>query len=91
MSEEPQAAPDSRLYVPSSEDWRAVVKTGSERQYCYAKSPGDTHFHLILNGEIYLEGETEKLCLNCALRMGVVTTDRLFWQNRVRKPPKSVM
>lgn len=77
--------PDVRLYVPDSEDWRACVKVDSEKAYCYQKNPGEDYFHLILGGEIFLMNGDEKLCLRCALRRGVVTTDRLFWQNRVRR------
>jgi hypothetical protein len=74
--------PDVRLYVPSPADWQAVVKQDSDKVYCYLKNPGESFFHLILNGEIYLVGPDEKLCLRCALRRGVVTPDRLHWQNR---------
>lgn len=82
--------PDVRLYVPDSEDWQARVKTDSEKIYCYQKNPGENYFHLILSGELYLVNGNEKLCLRCALRRGVVTTDRLFWQNRVRKQKPGV-
>lgn len=78
--------PDVRLYVPESLDWTAAVKNDSEKVYCYQKNPGETFFHLIMNGELYLKGATEILCLRCALRRGVATQDRLHWQNRVRKP-----
>lgn len=80
--------PDVRLYVPESQDWTAVIKNDSAKAYCYQKNPGDTHFHLLQVGELYLQGLDEKLCLKCALRRGVVTQDRLHWQNRVRKPPQ---
>jgi len=84
------ALPDVRLYVPDSEDWQARVKTDSEKVYCYQKNPGENYFHLILGGELYLVSGTEKLCLTCALSRGVVTTDRLFWQNRVRRQKPGV-
>ncbi|MBI1345027.1 hypothetical protein GC163_01920 [bacterium] len=77
--------PDVRLYAPDSEDWTAHIKNDSEKIYCYQKNPGEDYFHLIVNGELYLASGTEKLCLRCALRRGVVTTDRLFWQHRVRR------
>jgi hypothetical protein len=80
--------PDVRLYVPESLDWTAVVKNDSEKVYCYQKNPGESFFHLIVNGELYLKGATEVLCLRCALRRGVATQDRLHWQNRVRKRPQ---
>lgn len=77
--------PDMRLYVPDPEDWQARVKYDSLKAYCYQKNPGEDYFHLILAGEIYLQNGDEKLCLRCALRRGVITTDRLFWQHRVRR------
>lgn len=77
---------DRRLYVQNAEGWQARVKRGWEKQYCYSKAPGEDYFHLILNGEVFLEHHDEKLCLTCAIRRGILTTDRLFWQHR---PPKS--
>jgi hypothetical protein len=76
---------DSRLYVHSPEGWQARIKQGWEKQYCYSRFPGQDHFHLILNGEIFLEHNDEKLCLSCAVRRGVITTDRLFWQRKPRR------
>ena len=72
--------PDRRLYVPL-EGWQAHVKRGWEKEYCYAQNPGEDFFHLILSGEIYLQRDSEKYCLNCALRNGLVTGDRLYWQH----------
>ena len=87
--EPPQPATDDnsdrRLYVPTPEGCQARIKQGWEKQYCYSKFPGEDYFHLILNGEIYLEHAGEKLCLTCAFRRGVITTQRLFWQNKSRK------
>ncbi|ADG67084.1 hypothetical protein Plim_1250 [Planctopirus limnophila DSM 3776] len=81
--------PDTRLYIPNHENWQARIKADTEKIYCYSKLPGEDFFHLILNGEIYLIGETEKYCLRCALRLGIATQDRLFWQNRVLKRSSS--
>lgn len=71
---------DIRLYVPHAEGWTAHVKPTSEREYCYFKSPGEDHFHLLMMGEIYLERNGEKSCLNCALRHGGVSRDRMHWK-----------
>lgn len=71
---------DPRLYVVSPEGWEAKVKQGWEREYCYLQNPGEDYFHLITGGEIYLQRGSEKYCLACALRHGVLTTDRLKWQ-----------
>ena len=77
--------PDTRLYLPDNEDWNVEIKRDSERVYCYSKHPGEDWFHLVLSGEIYLTRQHERYCLRCALRMGFLTTDRLFWQHRVPK------
>lgn len=81
---------DCRLYHPDGDGWKAHIKTGGERQYCYSQVPGQDHFHLILPGEIFVQKGDEKLCLMCALRRGVLTTERLFWQHprpRERRRP----
>lgn len=76
--------PDVRVYVTETGEWNARIKNDSEKLYCYQKNPGEDFFHLITGGEIYLVRGDEKLCLRCALRDGVVTTDRLHWQHRAR-------
>lgn len=85
QAERPAPLPDTRLYVPDNEDWDVHIKRDSERAYCYAKLPGEDWFHLLLTGEIYISRQHEKYCLRCALRMGFLTDDRLFWQHRVPK------
>ena len=83
--------PDTRLYVPDHEDWDIHIKRDSDRYFCYSKHPGEEWFHLILNGEIYVARQHEKYCLRCALRLGFLTEDRLFWQHRVpKKRPRVV-
>lgn len=77
---------DRRVYLPDIEGWHARIKQGWDNDYCYAKSPGQDYFHLLLNGEVYIQKEHEKFCLNCAVRLGLVTTDRLYWQNGPRPP-----
>lgn len=83
--------PDTRLYVPDHEEWDIHIKRDSDRFFCYSKHPGEDWFHLLLNGEIYVSRQHEKYCLRCALRMGFLTTDRLFWQHRVPKLRKRVL
>jgi len=86
-----EQAVDSRLYIPDNQDWGVEIKRDSDRIYCYSKNPGQDWFHLILNGEIYVTRQHERYCLNCALRMGFLTQDRLFWQHRVPKKPTRVL
>ena len=76
---------DRRLYLSRPEGWEAKMKQGSEKEYCYAQNPGEDYFHLLLGGEIYVQRGDEKFCLNCAHRLGVVTTDRLHWQHVPQK------
>ncbi len=83
--------PDTRLYVADHEDWDVHIKRDSERLFCYSKHPGEDWFHLLLNGEIYVSRQHEKYCLRCALRMGFLTEDRLFWQHRVPKKRNRVV
>jgi hypothetical protein len=72
---------DARLYVPAADGWAAHIKQSGDREYCFFQSPGEDHFHLLMGGELFLQRGHEKCCLNCALRRGYVTTDRLFWQH----------
>ena len=79
--EEIPAQPDGRLYVPMPDVWDAHVKKNWEQDYCFFQNPGENYFHLLVGGEIYLQRGDEKCCLNCALRHGFTTTDRLHWQH----------
>lgn len=72
--------PDARLYLPRQEGWQAHIKRSWQKEYCYLKNPGEDYFHLLISGEIYLQRGEEKYCLNCALRHGILTRDRLYWQ-----------
>ena len=75
---------DVRLYLPDPDGWTAKVKQGWEKLYCFYKQPGQDYFHLLMGGEIYLQRGEEVVCLMCALRRGLITTDRLNWQHRGR-------
>ncbi|MFV0446154.1 MAG: hypothetical protein ACK5Q5_21465 [Planctomycetaceae bacterium] len=78
----PPLAVDLRLYLPEHDRFRVAIMSGVDREYCYQKSPGQDFYHLIVPGEIYVDSGDEKFCFNCALRRGIVTPDRLFWQKR---------
>jgi hypothetical protein len=52
--------------------WRVELKVGSEREFCYITAPGQDYYHRLLDGEIYLVRQDEKLCLACAERRGVL-------------------
>lgn len=88
-SDTQQHAQDRRLYVPHSQSWQVGIQTGA-RAYCGLRQPGEDWFHLLVNGEIYLQLGSDKMCLNCALRQGYITADRLYWQKGHRQPPNSL-
>ena len=73
---------DMRLYVPDSEAHQVQIMRGGEREYCFAQNPGEDFFHLLVAGEVYVQYGDEKYCLNCAMRRGMITADRLYWQRR---------
>ena len=75
---------DRRLYFPDAEGWEFGVKSGA-REYCSHRNPGEEWFHLLLDGELFLQFGEEKICLNCAFRSGLLTNDRLFWQKGHRR------
>ena len=76
----PQSGPDHRLYLPKHSGWEAVIKQTWEQEYCYSQNPGEDWFHLLANGELYIQRGTEKFCLSCALRLKILSRNRLFWQ-----------
>ena len=82
----PPQEPDFRLYIPDTQRWGIQVKRNSDNEYCYTANPGEDFFHLLLDGELYVERGYEKYCLNCAMRQGLITSDRLYWQRRGGKP-----
>lgn len=71
---------DIRLYIAQPEGWQAHVKQSWDKEYCFQKKPGEEYFHLLMHGEVYLQHDDEKYCLQCALRRGTLTHDRLNWQ-----------
>lgn len=73
---------DARLYVPEADQWKAQILTTWDKVYCFAKNPDEDYYHLILHGEIFIQRGDETYCLRCGLRDGILTQDRLFWQNR---------
>jgi len=64
-----------RLFVFEG-GWRAGVKSGSHREFCHVIAPGQDFYHRLVDGEIFLVRDSEKVCLPCASRRGLVTTER---------------
>lgn len=52
--------------------WRVALKIGSERLFCYMTHPGEKFYHRIMDGEIHLIRDDEKICLPCAERRGLL-------------------
>ena len=61
-----------------------MIKRDFAKLYCHAKAPGEDFYHLLTGGELYLDNGESKLCLNCAVRAGVLTTDRQHWQREAK-------
>jgi hypothetical protein len=55
--------------------WRIGVKHGSDREFCYMRAPGQDFYHRLLDSEVFLHREDEKLCLACAARRGLLTSE----------------
>jgi len=67
-----EGAPSRRLFL-SERGWKVRVKTDSDREFCYMMAPGQDFYHRLLDGEIFLARDDEKLCLDCAVRRGLIT------------------
>jgi hypothetical protein len=55
--------------------WSAGVKTGSHREHCHMIAPGQDFYHRLGDGEVYLYQGSEKLCLSCAFRRGLIALE----------------
>ena len=61
----------NRLFIFDS-GWQTAVKATSVREFCTTMAPGQDFYHSLLANEIYVHQGTEKLCLSCAIRRGIV-------------------
>ena len=75
---------DHRLYATDADSIDVRIKLSSEKGYCHHRFPGEEHFHLLIGGELYVARGDQKICLECAMRLGYLTANRLHWQNRER-------
>lgn len=71
---DPSGVLPKRLFL-LEQGWRVALKVGSEREFCYVMAPGQDYYHRLLDGEIYLFQNEEKLCMACAQRRGLLTTE----------------
>ena len=70
--EEDQALVPTRRMFLTEPGWRIGVKHGSEREFCYMRAPGQDFYHRLLDGEVFLFRDDERLCLACAARRGLL-------------------
>ena len=68
------AAPPRRMFV-FERGWSIAVKTGSHRELCHMVAPGQDFYHRLGDGEVFVVQDTEKLCLPCAFRRGLIAFD----------------
>lgn len=64
----PEIAPEPHRLFLHEPGWRVALKVGSDREFCYAMAPGQDFYHRLLDGEVYLFNNEERLCLACAER-----------------------
>lgn len=83
--QEPAALRTPRLFLREP-GWRVVLKVGSDRLFCYMTQPGDAHYHRIVDGEIHLVRDDEKVCLPCAERRGLLS----FEPKKLRDPSAQI-
>ena len=78
MNREPEPPPPSpeipprRLFLREP-GWRVALKVGSERAFCYMMEPGKDYYHRLLDGEIFVYHDDERICLACAVRRGLLS------------------
>lgn len=62
---------DRRLYL-AEPGWHVAIKTGSDTMNCHHAEGPEGFYHRIAAGELHFLRDTERLCLNCAIKKGVV-------------------
>jgi hypothetical protein len=71
QDERDDAVPPRRMFL-AEPGWRISVKTGNDREFCYMRAPGQDYYHRLLDGEVFVHRDEERLCLSCAMRRGLV-------------------
>ena len=67
-----QGPPRHRLFLHDGA-WRVGLKIGSDRVFCYMMAPGQDYYHRLLDGEIFVFRGDEQICLDCAMRRGLLS------------------
>lgn len=66
---------DLRLYL-IEEDWQPLINLGDQRLFCHRVEDGQSHYHRIAAHEMYVAKDTENFCLACAIKKGILSTQR---------------
>lgn len=66
---------ERRLYL-AEPGWHPVIKQGAETLHCHLANAADGYYHRIAAGEVYVSRDTDHYCLNCALKKGILTSER---------------
>ncbi len=82
-SESSVPARGQRLYLHEP-GWQIAQKHGSVREFCYMMAPGQDYYHRLLDGEIYLFSNEERLCVACAERRGLISYEPKGLQEGLR-------
>jgi hypothetical protein len=69
---DPEVALPRRMFL-FERGWRIGVNAGNHRSFCHVMALGQDFYHRIVDGEVFLFHNEEKLCLACAARRGLVT------------------
>ena len=67
-----EAPAGARLFVHEP-GWRVSIKRGSDRVFCHMMTPGQDYYHRLMDGELHLHQDSERLCLACAARRGIIS------------------
>jgi hypothetical protein len=61
----------SRMFL-TEPGWQIGVKIGSQREFCHMRAPGQDFYHRLLDGEVFLQRDDERVCVACATRRGLI-------------------
>src|SRR5277367_1479624 len=84
-----ELAPPRRMFIYEA-GWRVGVKTGSTRELCYMIAPGQDYYHRLLDGEVFLVRDDERLCLACASRRGLISFEAKQLREAIAALPADV-
>jgi hypothetical protein len=69
-----ETVPPRRMFL-AEPGWRIGVKSGSDREFCYMRAPGQDFYHRLLDSEVFVYRDDERLCLACAARRGLLVNE----------------